>query len=140
MTISISALQLITIYHKLWFGNVSSIFVSERKQISTLFCTSSSSTASNLLLRELTFKWPITIFLGFCNLCFTVLQPVFQYKDQNRKLGNLGNFQLSQVKHIFWYLQVLKIFPSFQFQNKGENRKLGSLGNSNFLKQNNFTN
>ena len=56
----------------------------------------------------------------------------FQYKGQNPKFGNLGNFLLPQVKHIPWNLQVLKIFPSFLsflFQYKDQNRKHGNLRN-----------
>ena len=49
----------------------------------------------------------------------------FQYKGQNRRLGNLGNFQLPPTKQ----LQVLKKCPRFRVQYQGQNRKLGNLGN-----------
>ena len=52
----------------------------------------------------------------------------FLYKGQNRKLRNLGNFQLLPAKQ----LQVFKQFPSFlpfRYLYKGQNRKLGNLGN-----------
>ena len=55
----------------------------------------------------------------------------FLYKGQNRKLGNLGNFQLPPAKQ----LQVLKkflSFPHFRFLHKDQNRKLGNLRNFQF--------
>ena len=56
----------------------------------------------------------------------------FQYKCQNRKLGNLGNFQLPKINEIQSNLEVLEKFPSFssfRFRYKNQNRKLGNLGN-----------
>ena len=56
-----------------------------------------------------------------------------QYKGENRKLGNLGNFQLPQTnKKNQLTLQVLRqfpSFPSFRFLYKGQNRKFENLEN-----------
>ena len=53
------------------------------------------------------------------------------YKDQNWKLGNLGNFQLSPVKQLQDLKKFLS-FPSFRLLYKGQNQKLGNLGNFHF--------
>ena len=39
----------------------------------------------------------------------------FQYKDQNRKLGNLGNSQLPQIKQILWNLRLENISEFSEF-------------------------
>ena len=61
----------------------------------------------------------------------------FQYKDQNKKLRNLGNLQLPLTKQILLTLQAMGKFPSFP--KFAKNRKLRNLGNSSFLKENNST-
>ena len=57
-----------------------------------------------------------------------------QYEGENRKLGNLGNFQLPQTNNKNQLtLQVLRrfpSFPSFRFLYQGQNWKLGNLENS----------
>ena len=46
-----------------WFGNDSSVLVSDIKPMS-IFSFINSSTAANLFLKEYIFKWPIITFLG----------------------------------------------------------------------------
>ena len=66
----------------------------------------------------------------------------FQYWEsristQNRKVGDLGNFSLPQIKHLLWNLHVMEKFPhflSFGFQYKWQNQITETSEISIFLK------